>query len=86
MSQRVHNAPIGRNSLFLLASTNHRSEAARAHLVAWSTERVYSCCRESRRRLEGVASRCCPENETKAVHVNERKAWESQGTPVDQLR
>lgn len=48
MSQRVYNAPIGRDPLFSPAVANQRSEAARGHLVAGSAVRVHSCCRERR--------------------------------------
>lgn len=44
MSQRMHSAPIGRNSVFVSSLANQRQEAARGHLVAESAERVHSSC------------------------------------------
>lgn len=44
MSQRMHSATIGRNSVFVSSLANQRQEAARGHLVAESAERVHSSC------------------------------------------
>ncbi len=48
MAQRMHSAPIGRNSVFVSTPANQRPEATRGHLVAESAERVHSSCRKKK--------------------------------------
>ncbi len=48
VAQRMHSAPIGRNSAFVLSPANQGLEVTRGHLVAESAELVHSSCRKKK--------------------------------------